>query len=296
MTSFWGFMFHQLTFRPKPLSPDVRLDGKTAIVTGSNVGLGFEAASELAAHGLSRLVLAVRSEPKGEEAKSKIAAASPACDIRVWPLDQEDVASVVAFAERARAQLDRLDIACLNAGLKRLEFSQSPKTRHEAHVQINHLGTALPSLLLLEPLRRTARETGAPSRMSITASSVAFFIAPTETLTAVPEGHDGSLLKWLDDPASFGTAGSDKRYSLSKLLNVLWMRALAAHVDGKEVVINTFNPGYCRSEFHRVDPSAERISHWIAWSTEQGAWHITDAAVRHPGSHGKYLSEQRIRP
>lgn len=300
MTSFGGFVFHHLTFRPKPLPRDIRLDGKTAIVTGSNVGLGFEAAKELVAHGLARLILAVRSEFKGEEAKAKIAAASPACDIHVWPLDQEDFASVVAFAERARTELDRLDIACLNAGLKRLQFSRTPKTQHEAHVQVNHLGTALLSLLLLEPLRRTAQQTGTPSRLTLTASSMAFYSAPTEMLTsAVPKekGRDGgSILKWLDDPASFGREGTADRYSLSKLLNILWMRAIAAHVDGKELVINALNPGYCSSEFHRADPGADRLGHWVARSTKQGAWHITDAATRHPDSHGQYLSEQRIRP
>ncbi|KAK7756865.1 hypothetical protein SLS62_001310 [Diatrype stigma] len=298
MTGFLSFAYHQLTFRPQPLPPTVRLDGQTAIVTGSSAGLGFEAAAELAAHGLARLVLAVRSEARGEAARARIAAASPACDVRAWLLDQDDL------ADRARTQLDRLDIACLNAGLKRLRFGLAAaaapqQTQHEAHVQVNHPGTALLSLLLLSPLRRTARATGSPSRLTITASSVAFYGAPTELLLPRDGGSSG-MLQWLDDPASFGRDGSADRYNLSKLLNVLWMRALAARVDGAEdrvvVVINALNPGYCRSEFHRADPGAERLGRWVAWSAEQGAWHITDAATRHPDSHGQYLSEQRIRP
>ncbi|KAI1416684.1 NAD(P)-binding protein [Hypoxylon sp. FL1857] len=294
MDGLWNFLqmiWYQLTFKAQPLPDEVRLEGLTAIVTGSNVGLGFEAAKELASHGLSRLILAVRDLAKGEAARAEIArVAAPECDIQVWPLDQESWESMVVFAERAHTELDRLDIVLLNAGLKRLEFTLSP-TGHEAHVQTNYLGTALLSLLLVKPLRRTARQTGKPGRMTITASSVAFGVSTRDLKT--PQGGKG-ILSWLDDPASF-TPG-ESRYCLSKLLDVLWTRALAARVDPADVIVNTLNPGYCRSSFHRVDPKAETISKYLAWSSSEGGYHLTDAAVRHPDSHGAYLSEQRIRP
>ncbi|KAK8060047.1 short-chain dehydrogenase/reductase SDR [Apiospora saccharicola] len=55
---------------PKPLSQAARLDSQTAIVTGASVGgLGFEAAKELAAHGLARLILGVWTVASGETAK-----------------------------------------------------------------------------------------------------------------------------------------------------------------------------------------------------------------------------------
>ncbi|KAI2472863.1 NAD(P)-binding protein [Annulohypoxylon bovei var. microspora] len=292
MSSLFNFLeliWYQLTFKAKPLPNHIRLGGQTAIVTGSNVGLGFEAAKELASHGLSRLILGVRDPTKGEAAKAEIARAAPECDIQVWQLDQESWASMVAFAERARTDLDRLDITLLNAGLKRLEYSRSP-TGHEAHVQINHLGTALLSLLLVEPLRRTARQTGKPGRMTITASSVAFD-APVRDILK-PQGD--SIITWLDDPASF--VPGDSRYCLSKLLDMLWTRALAARLDATDVVVNTLNPGYCQSSFHRVDPRADTFSKYLAFTTVEGGYHLADAAVRHPDSHGGYLSEQRTRP
>ncbi|KAI1776983.1 NAD(P)-binding protein [Hypoxylon cercidicola] len=293
MPSLWDFIltvWYQLTFKAKPLPDDIRLEGQTAIVTGSNVGLGFEAAKEFASHGLSRLILAVRDPAKGEAAKAEIARAAPGCDIQVWSLDQGSWASMVAFAERARTELDRIDVVLLNAGLKRLQFSLSP-TGHEAHVQINYLGTALLSLLLVEPLRRTARQTGKPSRMTITASSVAFWARTREVQE--PQGGKG-ILVWLDDPASF--VPGESHYCLSKLLDIFWTRALAARLDPADIIVNTLNPGYCRSSFHRVDSRAEAFSKYLAWSSAEGAYHLTDAAVRHPDSHGAYLSEQRVRP
>ncbi|KAI2610380.1 NAD(P)-binding protein [Hypoxylon fragiforme] len=289
---FWEyltFLWHQLTFKAQPLPDSIRLDGQTAIVTGSNVGLGYEAAKELASHGLSCLILGVRDQAKGNAAKEEIAEVSPGCNIQVWLLDHNSWASMVAFAERAHTELDRLDIVLLNAGLKRLEYSQSP-TGHEAHVQTNYLGMALLSMLLVEPLRRTAQLTGKPSRMTITASSVAFW-APTRYVEK-PQGGKG-IIAWLDNPASF--VPGTNHYMLSKLLDLLWTRALANRLNPSDIIVNIPNPGYCQSSFHRVDEGAQNFSKYIAFSTIQGAYHLTDAAVQHPDSHGAYLSEQRIR-
>ena len=53
--------------------------GRVAIVTGSNTGIGYEAAAVLAAKG-AHTVLAVRNLDKGNEAVERIKAASPNAD------------------------------------------------------------------------------------------------------------------------------------------------------------------------------------------------------------------------
>ncbi|KAI1742964.1 short-chain dehydrogenase/reductase SDR [Xylaria scruposa] len=314
ISGFLNMIWYQTFFKPHPLPPEVRLKGQTAIITGSNVGLGYEAARELASHGISRLILAVRNVSKGEAAKARILShlesqpdtqeEASSCNIEVWPLDQESYPSILSFASRA-STLDRLDLVLLNAGLKLTERHIIPETGHEAHVQVNHLGTALLSLLLLPSLRDTTRTVRrnanlGPARLSITSSSVYSWVSPHEVLR--PETADG-ILKWLDDPASFAKAepGGGGRYSLSKLLGVLWARELADHVSGDdddEVIVNFFNPGYCMSEFHRADPAAgaDSLGRYVAWTAQQGGFHLTDALVMHPDSHGMYLSEQQIRP
>ncbi|KAI0122732.1 NAD(P)-binding protein [Daldinia grandis] len=283
---FLSILWYQLAFKPKPPPPEVKVEGQTAIVTGSNVGLGFETAKQLASRGLARLILAVRDVSKGEIAKAAISRENPKCQIEVWQLDQDSWDSMTAFARKAQS-LERLDILLLNAGMKRLEYTRSP-SGHETHIQVNHLGTSLLSLLLLAPLRKTAALTGKPSRMSITASSLAF-VASVNGITR-PEGE---IIPTLDDPVTF-KPGTD-RYCLSKLLNVLWMRELSKRVDAKEVVINMCSPGWCMSEFHREDPSAEAAGKYLGWSSEQGGYQLADAVLQHPESHGEYLSEQRIR-
>ena len=46
--------------------------GKTALVTGANSGIGFEAAAQLAEQGFNRVILACRTFEKAEVAKSKL--------------------------------------------------------------------------------------------------------------------------------------------------------------------------------------------------------------------------------
>ncbi|XXG99457.1 hypothetical protein Hte_005796 [Hypoxylon texense] len=56
---------------PPPIR-DADLKGKTAIVTGSNAGIGFECAHQLLDLGISKLILAVRNDAKGQRVKAKL--------------------------------------------------------------------------------------------------------------------------------------------------------------------------------------------------------------------------------
>ncbi|CAN9247141.1 unnamed protein product [Alternaria alternata] len=283
MGGMLGFFVRQLTFTPKPLPQDVRLDGKTAIVTGANVGLGLEASKEMASHGLARVILGVRTVSKGEAAKQEILKQSPDCDVQVWPVDQESFESMVVFGERAQS-LDRLDIVILCAGVKNLVFSLS-KTGHEQNVQVNHLGTSLLSLLLLKPLKDTAAKTGSPSRLTIVASEVHFW-------TPFDERKAPSILARLDEKDSFRGM---ERYNTSKLLNILWMRELSSRVTGS-VVINAVNPGLCASALHRSDPTPglAYLNKIFAWTPAQGGHNLTYAATQHVDEPGAYLTEQHL--
>jgi hypothetical protein len=54
-------------WKPDPVE-HVDLTGKTVVVVGANVGLGFEAAKHFASMNPNRLVLGCRSQEKGEAA------------------------------------------------------------------------------------------------------------------------------------------------------------------------------------------------------------------------------------
>jgi retinol dehydrogenase-12 len=283
MGGFLGFCYRQLTFKPKPLPSALSLQGKTALITGANSGLGLEAAHELAANNISRLILTVRHAEKGEAAKTSILEKSPKTEIEIWSLDHDSYESIVAFQQRLST--NRIDYALLNAGVKQMEYSNS-QIGHETNVQINHIGTSAVSFSVLRALRNTAAQLNAPTRLTIVASEGHFWVP-------FKEQKAEKILQRMDDKETFG--GQMQRYYTSKLLNVLWTRELASKVSAEEVIINTVNPGYCYSGLHRHESSGTtKVFLWaFGWTSAQGGHCLVDALVQHNDSHGKYLSEQK---
>lgn len=107
------FIKAQRTKIPQIAPTDLSL--KTVLVTGSNAGLGLEAAREVLPHKPGRLILAVRNLDRGETALKeldKIKASSTTIETR--KLDQSSFGSVRAFVRELNGE--RIDYALLNAG------------------------------------------------------------------------------------------------------------------------------------------------------------------------------------
>lgn len=152
--------------------------------------------------------------------------------------------------------------------------------------QVNHLGTALLSLLLLGPLKATATSKGTRTRLTIVSSENHFWVKFDEV-------DAPNTLERMDTEESFRKGMS--RYNASKLLNILWMRELSAKA-GDNVIINAVNPGFCQSSLHRTDSSGTSFSRLIGWTAEQGGHCLTDAATQHlDDGHGGYISEQTVK-
>ena len=119
-------------------------DGRVAIVTGANSGLGLVTARELARAG-ARVVLASRSAEKGRSAAGRIASSVPSADVQPAVLDLADLESVRAFAAAAP---DRVDLLINNAGVMAAP-RRLTKDGFESQFATNHLGHfALTGLLL----------------------------------------------------------------------------------------------------------------------------------------------------
>lgn len=92
------YLYRQLFVTPPVLSKSkFNLTGKTAVVTGSNIGLGLECVRQLLDLGLSKLILAVRDESKGETACKELSTGRglAAGVIEVWKLDLSSYDSIV---------------------------------------------------------------------------------------------------------------------------------------------------------------------------------------------------------
>src|SRR6266516_2256706 len=115
--------------------------GRLAVVTGANTGLGFETAQ----------VLAVRDIEKGKRAAARIAGTAPGAHVMVQHLDLTSLDSIRAAAGELRAQHPRIDLLINNAGVM---FTPKQTTRDGFELQFgtNHLGHFALTGLLLEQM------------------------------------------------------------------------------------------------------------------------------------------------
>lgn len=160
--------FRKQTLSRVPVIPSsTSLPGRTVIVAGANAGIGFEAVRNFLKLRPKLIIMAVRSLKKGEVAAATLRSEFPDDQIEVWELDMESFRSVQDFAARTERELDRFDVAVLNAGLAKLEFQRvEGGSMHEVTIQVNYLATALLSILLLSKLKPT-NTSPEPGRLSI---------------------------------------------------------------------------------------------------------------------------------
>jgi len=277
-----------------PPVPHVSCTGKTIIVTGSNTGLGKEAARHFARLGASTVILAVRSEPKGQAAANDITASLPAdsnskVEIQVWPLDMACYDSVKAFAARADG-LPRLDAVVLNAGVQTLRYALAEGD--ESTVTVNVVATFLLGVLLLSALERTATTTRAKTNLSVLSSDLLFLAPLKERLTQAWDSEG-----WVAAMRERSGFDGMTRYMDSKLLDAFAARELASHRPVERgVVINYLTPGWCKSELGREqDGVGVRVAtRAIARSTEVGSRTLVHAATAGEETHGQFLMDSKI--
>ena len=126
------------------------LNGKVAVVTGANGGLGLESAKALAGAG-AHVVMAVRNQEKAGEARDEILATHPDASLEIVELDLSSFENVKAAAEKIAANHPRVDILINNAGLMAMPERRTADG-YEMQFGVNHLGHWLLTAGLLKPL------------------------------------------------------------------------------------------------------------------------------------------------
>ncbi|MCJ1281113.1 hypothetical protein MMC26_000431 [Xylographa opegraphella] len=237
-TGSFGKIFFHNQFRAKPQwpSPKTSLSGATAIVSGSNTGLGYEAAQQLLGLKLSRLVMAVRSLDRGEAAAARLHRQYPKATIDVWQLDMSAYDSIQAFAARVASQLSRIDIVILNAGVIGFTFKVTKSTGHGQLLQVNYLSTMLLAILLLPTLKAKRPPDGRPAHLTIVNAALTLAAKFTER-NSIP------LLAAFDDPKKFDR---EETYNSSKLLAHMFLWNLVDYVSADDVIVNLVDPAWCK--------------------------------------------------
>ena len=189
---FTSFLYSQL-FVTLP-EPTKDFSSQTVIVTGSNTGLGLEAARHLSRLNAAFIILAVRNHGKGEAAKKNILASTnrPENSIEVWDLDMQSYDSIKAFCVRA-STLPRLDAVIENAGImtKHLKIVGG----YESTITTNVIGTFLLALGLLPKLKQSAKDFNIQPRLSVVSSDLHF-------IAKFPERDSEDIFDALNDETS----------------------------------------------------------------------------------------------
>lgn len=231
------------------------LQGKTAIVTGGNVGLGFESSRQLARKG-AKVIIGCRRIESGKDAVTRIQKETPVADLSVIPLDLIDPQSISNFVKAFNSQNDQLHILLNNAGVVNLENRQTTKEGHEMHMATNHFGHfALTGLLF-------SRIIATPESRVVTVSSGGY--------------RFGKILfedlNWEKRPYH-----RIKSYGDSKLANVLFMLQLQKEFDklrlGSEfctAISVGSHPGLTGTERQQTIGVGGVLSKWLASPVSKG--------------------------
>ena len=248
--------------------------GRTFLVTGANTGIGYEAARVLAAHG-ARVLFGCRDETRARAAMTAIAGETPDADLDFVALDQADLASVRAAAERVAAE-PRLDVLVNNAGIMHVPKGQT-RDGFERHFGVNHLGTFALTALLLEKLAEQ------PDSRVVTTSSVAHLFSRMD----------------FDDLNAERRYQRDARYGQSKLANLLFVFELDRRLRAASspTISVGCHPGIAATELTRhfggwYRPFAPLVSR-VFNDQAEGAWPTLMAATAPDLKGGDYVGPTR---
>jgi len=206
-----------------------QLTGRTAVITGSNVGIGKETAKDFLKRG-ARVILACRNVTAAEEARQELLGTSPLVEVR--RLDLSSLASVRAFAEGLIH--DRVDVSILvnNAGVMMCPYTLSTDG-HELQMATNHLGHFLLTTLLLPTLQKQ------PEARIVNVSSTAHLRANPSFLDEMPG---------FPSPHSYNRMTA---YGNSKMANIYFTRQLMKRLSGSNISVFSLHPGVVHSSLAR---------------------------------------------
>jgi NAD(P)-dependent dehydrogenase (short-subunit alcohol dehydrogenase family) len=203
--------------------------GRTAVITGGNSGIGFEAARVLAGRG-ARLILGCRDQGKAHDAVTRIRAAAPGANVRVVPLDLASLESVRVAAGQIRSACEGIDLLINNAGVMMPPYGRTADG-FELQIGINHLGHFALTGLLIDRLAAL------PGARVVTVSS---------------NGHRDGRINFDDLQSERGyrrVAG----YGQSKLANLMFTYELQRRLDsaGSPAIAVAAHPGLTRTDLAR---------------------------------------------
>ena len=195
----------------------IDLNGKLAVVTGCNSGIGFETMRVLALRG-AYVVGTGRTLEKAQAACASVRGVTTPVELELADFD-----SIVRCAETIRSLNTPIDILVLNAGMRGGDHEVVNGV--EKHLAVNHLGHFLFVNRLLDRLYLAWQ-----GRVVVVSSRAAYSGAPADGIQFddLPMRRDWSV---------------SRAYAHSKLANALFSFELARLLKGTRITSNALHPG-----------------------------------------------------
>ncbi|KAJ9586335.1 hypothetical protein L9F63_020043, partial [Diploptera punctata] len=217
---------------------NTRLEGKTAIVTGCNTGIGKETVLEFVKRG-ARVIMACRdlqkAEAAAEDIRKKTKGMTGIGEVVVAKLDLASLASVRECAQHLLRTEPRINLLINNAGVMACPKSNT-QDGFEMQFGVNHLGHFLLTSLLMPRILRST-----PARIVNVSSHMHWF-----------GNVDFEDLNW---EKSYSPSLA---YARSKLANVMFTYELAERLKG--VTTYAVHPGIVHTELGRHLESSSAVS------------------------------------
>ncbi len=252
------------------------LEGRVAIVTGANSGLGYYTVRGLADKGCE-VIMACRNIQKGEVAKKELLQQNPDARLKLMHLDLSDLESVQQFADDFSDSYQQLDLLINNAGLMAIPLRRTVQN-FEMQFGVNHLGHFALTGRLFDLLQKTER-----SRV-VNVSSAAHKIGE---IRFDDINWENGYSKW-------------RAYGMSKLANIHFTHELADKVAARGIDIRVLaaHPGYANSSliekgpemngYHFLVRAGRIVNSMFAQNTEMGALPQLYAATSPDAVHRGY--------
>ena len=225
-----------------PVPDDVRIDGKTCLVTGAGSGLGRAAAVELARRG-GHMVLACR--PGHADVCGDIMRLSGSDTVEMLEVDLADLVSVHRFCDRLRQREIHIDIALMNAGLMTRRSRRTPQgyeTMFAVHFLSNRV--MIDRWLRDGVIGRSSPGGDIPRIVFISSES-------HRSAHTIDFDHFGAY-------TDYGMKDSLKYYGLSKLVQCTFATELSRRLnpgDSVDVAVHAMCPGGVATNIAREAPS-----------------------------------------
>jgi len=249
--------------------------GKTVLITGANLGLGFALTGDyINKTKAAKVIMACRSKEKCEEAMKKLGNDPRLCFLQ---LDLSDFDSVKKAAKDLSSMLgtSKLDALILNAGALNLEKA-STKQGLEATMGVCHFGHFLFTALAWPMLSAEAR------------------IVPVSSVghTWTKKGIDFEDLNWEKRDYDAYEA-----YFQAKLANVYFTKEIGRRCEAKNLKITavTLSPGFGRSGLYRdFSGWQDYLTSFISEENEKLSINTMRAATDMTLKNGDYLVPKRF--